>query len=67
MNDHTHDTEDGSINLQALVDYYRNKSSKIEHEFLLYQLKAESIIRTLQSQIADAQQKPGRSAKSEAE
>lgn len=53
MDEHTHTTENTDPVLQTLVDYYRNKSNKIEHEFLLYQIRSESIIRTLQGQIGE--------------
>ncbi len=52
MDDHTHDTQSTDPGLQALVEYYRNKSNKIEHEFLLYQIKSEQIIRGLQSEMS---------------
>ena len=43
--------ENDRDSLQALVEYYRNKSNRIEHEFLLYQLRSESIIKGLREQI----------------
>jgi len=46
--------------LQAMVEYYRNKSYKLEHEFLLYKLQSESLIRDLRLQLsanADEQEK----------
>lgn len=40
--------------LQAMVEYYRAKSYKLEHEYLSYKLRAESIIKNLQVQLQDA-------------
>lgn len=37
--------------LQTLVEYYRNKCNKLEHDFVQYQIKAESIVRQLREQI----------------
>lgn len=52
MDDHTHDTQNADPGIQALVEYYRNKSNKIEHEFLLYQIRSESIIKGLQFEMS---------------
>ena len=52
MDEHTHDTQNTDPGIQALVEYYRNKSNKVEHEFLLYQIKSEQIIRGLQSEMS---------------
>ena len=37
--------------LQTLVEYYRNKCNKLEHDFVLYQAQAESIVRQLKAQV----------------
>lgn len=31
--------------LQTMVEYYRNKCNKLEHDFLIYKIGAEKIIR----------------------
>lgn len=66
MDDHTHDTQNTDSGLQALVEYYRNKSNKIEHEFLLYQIRSESIIKGLQfemSKLLDNQKEQSKESK----
>jgi hypothetical protein len=34
--------------LQTLVEYYRNKCNKLEHDFVLYQAEAQRVIKELQ-------------------
>lgn len=36
--------------LQAVVEYYRNKSNKLEHDFLIYKISTDQKIRTLSEQ-----------------
>lgn len=43
--------ENQAATLQTLVEYYRNKCNKLEHDFVLYQAQAESIVRQLKAQI----------------
>jgi hypothetical protein len=40
--------ETESPSLQAVVEYYRNKCNKLEHDFVLYQAEAQTVIRKLQ-------------------
>lgn len=49
---------DEEYNLQMLVDYYRNKSSQLEHDFVQYQITAQATISSLQAQLANANE-PG--------
>lgn len=44
-------------NLQTMVEYYRNKSYKLEHEYLLYKIQSESNIKRLESELQLAQSK----------
>lgn len=37
--------------LQSMVEYYRNKCHKLEHDFLVYKIGAENIIKQLREQI----------------
>jgi len=37
--------------LQSMVEYYRNKCHKLEHDFLVYKIGAENIIRQLKEQV----------------
>jgi hypothetical protein len=46
--------EDEKNTLQALVEYYRNKCNKLEHDFVQYQIKAESIVRVLKARVEQA-------------
>ena len=39
--------------LQTLVEYYRNKCNKLEHDFVLYQAQAESVVRQLRSKVEE--------------
>lgn len=39
--------------LQTLVEYYRNKCNKLEHDFVLYQAQAESIVRQLRAKVEE--------------
>jgi hypothetical protein len=43
--------EDEKSTLQSLVEYYRNKCNKLEHDFVQYQIKAESIVRNLKARV----------------
>lgn len=43
--------ENQQATLQTLVEYYRNKCNKLEHDFVLYQAQAESIVRQLKAQV----------------
>lgn len=43
--------EDERSTLQSLVEYYRNKCNKLEHDFVQYQIKAESIVRSLKARV----------------
>lgn len=43
-----------SERLQTLLDYYRNKSSQLELDYVQYQITAQGLIQDLQSQLADA-------------
>ena len=38
-------------NLQTLLEYYRNKCNKLEHDFVLYQAQAEAVVRQLREQV----------------
>lgn len=40
--------------LQTMVEYYRNKCYKLEHDFLVYKIGAEKIIRQLKDSITDS-------------
>jgi len=33
--------------LQTMVEYYRNKCNKLEHDFLIYKINAEKIIKSI--------------------
>lgn len=44
------DESDASIQ-QALVEYYRNKCNKLEHDFLIYQIRSQKTISELTSRI----------------
>ena len=37
--------------LQSMVEYYRNKCHKLEHDFLVYKIGAEKIINQLKENI----------------
>jgi len=37
--------------LQAMVEYYRSKSYKLEHEYLSYKIYSESTIKQLTEQL----------------
>lgn len=37
--------------LQTMVEYYRNKCNKLEHDFVQYQIKAETIVKQLRHQL----------------
>jgi hypothetical protein len=39
--------------LQAMVEYYRNKCSKLEHDFLVYKINSQRIIQTLNENKSD--------------
>lgn len=53
--------------LQTLVEYYRNKCNKLEHDFVLYQAQAESIVRQLKAQVESlTSDKPEQSENEEA-
>jgi hypothetical protein len=39
--------------LQALVDYYRNRASELEFEYLQYQLASKATIQKLYSQLQE--------------
>lgn len=39
--------------LQTMVEYYRNKCYKLEHDFLVYKIGAENIIRQLKDTITE--------------
>jgi tellurite resistance protein len=39
--------------LQTMVEYYRNKCNKLEHDFLIYKIGAENIIRQLKDSITE--------------
>jgi hypothetical protein len=43
--------EEEQNTLQSLVEYYRNKCNKLEHDFVQYQIKAESIVRSLKARV----------------
>jgi hypothetical protein len=58
MNDNENNIENPDPGLQALVEYYRNKSNKIEHEFLLYQIRADAAIKQLTRQIQELESAP---------
>ena len=45
------ENENGS--LQAMVDYYRNKSSQLEYDFLNYKIQAENTIAGLLSKLSE--------------
>lgn len=45
--------ENQQATLQTLVEYYRNKCNKLEHDFVLYQAQAEAIVRQLKSQVEE--------------
>ena len=45
------DNEKGT--LQTLVEYYRNKCNKLEHDFVLYQAQAEVVVRQLKAQVEE--------------
>jgi 5,10-methylene-tetrahydrofolate dehydrogenase/methenyl tetrahydrofolate cyclohydrolase len=44
--------------LQSLVEYYRNKCNQLEHDFVQYQIKAESVVRELNERIQQAHEHP---------
>jgi len=44
--------ESNNVDTQVLVEYYRNKSVQLEHDFVLYRYKSEIIVKTLQDEIA---------------
>jgi hypothetical protein len=46
--------EEEKNTLQSLVEYYRNKCNKLEHDFVQYQIKAESIVRVLKARVEEA-------------
>jgi hypothetical protein len=46
--------EEEKNTLQSLVEYYRNKCNKLEHDFVQYQIKAESIVRVLKARVEQA-------------
>jgi hypothetical protein len=37
--------------LQSMVEYYRNKCNKLEHDFVQYQIKAEAVVRSLKERV----------------
>ena len=37
--------------LQTLVDYYRNMCSKLEYDFVQYQIKSEAVVRSLRERV----------------
>lgn len=39
--------------LQTMVEYYRNKCHKLEHDFLVYKIGAENIIRQLKEAVTE--------------
>jgi len=39
--------------LQAMVEYYRNKCSKLEHDFLIYKINSQRIIQELSDNKSD--------------
>lgn len=43
--------EEEKNSLQSLVEYYRNKCNKLEHDFVQYQIKAESVVRILKERV----------------
>lgn len=44
--------DENEINtLQTLVEYYRNKCNKLEHDFVQYQIKAEAIVKKLRERV----------------
>lgn len=45
--------EEEKNTLQSLVEYYRNKCNKLEHDFVQYQIKAESIVRVLKARVEE--------------
>jgi hypothetical protein len=45
--------------LQAVVEYYRNKCNKLEHDFVLYQAETQGIIRKLQLTIEQGNERSG--------
>jgi exonuclease V gamma subunit len=45
--------ENQQATLQTLVEYYRNKCNKLEHDFVLYQAQAETIVRQLKAQVEE--------------
>lgn len=44
--------------LQSMVEYYRNKCNKLEHDFVQYQIKAESIVRSLKARVEQSHSNP---------
>jgi hypothetical protein len=50
--------EDEKNSLQTLAEYYRNKCNKLEHDFVQYQIKAESIVRSLKARVEQAHEHP---------
>lgn len=36
--------------LQAMVEYYRNKCYKLEHDFLIYKINADRIIESFKEE-----------------
>ena len=53
MNENTTEPQEqpSVASLQALVDYYRNRASQLEFEFLQYQLAAQATIQELSEQL----------------
>ena len=39
--------------LQTMVEYYRNKCYQLEHDFLIYKIGTEKIIRQLKDSITE--------------
>jgi hypothetical protein len=50
--------EEEQNTLQSMVEYYRNKCNKLEHDFVQYQIKAESIVRGLKARVEQAHEHP---------
>jgi tellurite resistance protein len=42
--------------LQTMVEYYRNKCNKLEHDFLIYKINAEKIIRSINANAPKSEQ-----------
>lgn len=54
------DEQNNNDSIQALAQYYLEKSIKLEQDFVLYKFQSNAIIETLQQQIRDFTSESGK-------